>query len=200
MSYLDIPGFMAPEVEDFYSMLAARVPADGAVVEVGVAYGRSLAYLVSALLAEDKRLVRVFGVDSWSDFMGCEREDWIGERARSLKSVYASPEAACAAELQAHCPSAINVARLVHLPSTKAAIALSSFGPFDAVFIDASHTYEDTRDDILFWAPLVKRGGLLAGDDYAPEFPGVVRAVDEYVRSRGPNFTTKGRVWIREVT
>jgi hypothetical protein len=35
------------------------------------------------------------------------------------------------------------------------------------VFLDASHEYEDVRDDIESWYPKVKRGGVLAGHGYS---------------------------------
>jgi hypothetical protein len=45
------------------------------------------------------------------------------------------------------------------------------------VFLDAIHTYEETKIDIQ-WA---KNAGchLITGHDYSPDFPGVVRAVAE---------------------
>ena len=53
-------------------------------------------------------------------------------------------------------------------------------GWVDFVFIDAEHTYEGVRDDIIAWSPKVRPGGIIAGHDYTPErFPGVVAAVDE---------------------
>ena len=36
----------------------------------------------------------------------------------------------------------------------------------DMVFIDASHTYEDVKDDILGWREKVRPGGILSGHDY----------------------------------
>lgn len=211
MSYADIPGFMAPEVESFYRLVAERVTSESRIVEVGVAYGRSLAFLVEAFLArgltvhtpqgdEMARPPTIYAVDVWADFMGCERDDWIGERARLHRDTAPSPYDACFAELARHSPTTAQIVIPIRRKSTEAAIQLTAHSPFDVVFIDADHTYESTRADILHWAPLVKRGGLLAGDDYAPEFPGVVRAVDELARSASRHFTTKGRVWIREVT
>mgnify|MGYP006279385369 CR=1 FL=1 len=51
----------------------------------------------------------------------------------------------------------------------------------DYVFIDAEHTYEGVREDILCWLPKVKKGGWIGGHDYGnhPKFPGVKKAVDE---------------------
>lgn len=204
MSYADIPGFMAPEVEDFYCAMAERLTPESRVVEVGVAYGRSIAFLVEACLAkaqklgEHVRLPTFFAVDTWADFMGCERDDWIGQRARELKSVYDSPYAATVAMLGSFSPVTLEVVHPLRMKSTAAAMRL--VGPIDLVFIDANHTYEDVRDDIVVWEPLVRRGGILAGDDYdAEHFPGVVRAVDQFARARSQKFTTRGRVWITEV-
>jgi ubiquinone/menaquinone biosynthesis C-methylase UbiE len=49
----------------------------------------------------------------------------------------------------------------------------------DFVFIDASHEYEDVKNDILAWLPKVKEGGFIGGHDYSSSWDGVVRAVDE---------------------
>jgi hypothetical protein len=37
---------------------------------------------------------------------------------------------------------------------------------FDFIYLDASHTYESARRDIQMWWPLLKQGGIFAGDDY----------------------------------
>lgn len=50
-------------------------------------------------------------------------------------------------------------------------------GSLDFVYLDGSHTYDAVAEDIRCWRPKVKRGGMLAGDDYSWE--GVERAVRE---------------------
>lgn len=37
---------------------------------------------------------------------------------------------------------------------------------FDLVFIDGCHFHRDVLQDISFWKPLVKQGGILSGHDY----------------------------------
>jgi len=66
--------------------------------------------------------------------------------------------------------------------------AATLFGPgtMDFVYIDANHTLESTREDILLWWPKIKPGGILAGHDYlageiAGVYYGVKQAVDEFV-------------------
>ncbi|MHA2064359.1 MAG: class I SAM-dependent methyltransferase [Candidatus Thorarchaeota archaeon] len=55
---------------------------------------------------------------------------------------------------------------------------------FDFVFIDATHSYECVREDIIEWMPKIKLGGFLCGHDYGdPRFPGVKQAVDEMMSS-----------------
>lgn len=70
-----------------------------------------------------------------------------------------------------------NRLRMLRLMSVEAAIELSGSGPFDLVFIDAAHDYDNVVTDIRTWWPLVRRGGILAGHDYQHKFPTVHRAV-----------------------
>ena len=63
---------------------------------------------------------------------------------------------------------------------------------FDMVFIDAGHSYENAKFDILGYRPLVKPGGIYCGHDYyITPFPGVYEAVNELV----PDFKLEGIIW-----
>jgi hypothetical protein len=66
---------------------------------------------------------------------------------------------------------------VINAPSVEAAGAVPDES-LDFVFIDADHTYEACRADILAWLPKIKLTGWIAGHDYH-EFPGVKKAVDE---------------------
>ena len=52
---------------------------------------------------------------------------------------------------------------------------------FDWVYIDADHAYESVLADLEFYYPLVKRGGVICGDDYNWTEE-VGRAVDEFAK------------------
>jgi predicted O-methyltransferase YrrM len=50
----------------------------------------------------------------------------------------------------------------------------------DFVYIDANHSYESAKEDIMLWSQKVKEGGIVAGHDYLDTNGyGVKRAVDE---------------------
>jgi hypothetical protein len=67
---------------------------------------------------------------------------------------------------------------------------------FDLVYIDGIHTYEGAKADIALFKPWIKPGGFLAGHDYQPRFPGVMKAVNEFGK---PHSTFKDTSWIFRV-
>lgn len=65
---------------------------------------------------------------------------------------------------------------------------------YDFIFIDADHSYNACKQDILLWSPKIKEDGWLLGDD-VHRTAGVKKAVDELLpdwRVLSPN------VWVRE--
>ena len=57
--------------------------------------------------------------------------------------------------------------------------------PIRLLFIDGSHRYEDVLLDLQLWEPDVNAGGIIILHDTKPigPFPGVRRAINEYLRS-----------------
>lgn len=71
--------------------------------------------------------------------------------------------------------------RLFKMTSDAGAVAIQ--GEFGLVYVDANHTYEHCKADIINYWPKVRVGGVMAGHDYrlqkeAPNL-GVIKAVDE---------------------
>lgn len=64
----------------------------------------------------------------------------------------------------------------------------------DLIYIDASHEYEDVKQDINNYKNLLTTGGVLFGDDYSPIFPGVIKAVNECLS--GEKLTINDSFWI----
>lgn len=72
--------------------------------------------------------------------------------------------------------------------------AASYLPDMDMVFIDANHTYEGVKKDILQWGPKAKR--LLCGHD--PYFPGVKKAVIELL---GEDCINPAKaIWVKEIS
>jgi len=131
--------------------------------EIGVKEGRFIAHL----LRQYPRL-EMYAVDRWApDPTGNETyTEW------NWPDIYATYR-------QAIRPHEFRVIEFRE-SSVNAAKMVANYS-LDFVFIDAQHDYKSVRDDILAWRPKVKPGGLLCGHDYQPNFPGVVRAVDELI-------------------
>jgi len=55
----------------------------------------------------------------------------------------------------------------------------------DFVYIDGNHAYAFVQKDIELYWPLVKPGGVIGGHNYQVETPGVIKAVDEFVKKHG---------------
>ena len=63
-------------------------------------------------------------------------------------------------------------------------------GYLDFVYIDGEHSYESVKEDIEAWAPKVKKGGVVAGDDFYKTGAGnmgVIDAVCEYASNHRYN-------------
>ncbi len=75
-----------------------------------------------------------------------------------------------------------SVVRIIRATSREARKQFAE--PVDLIFIDGSHEYEDVRDDLRDWLPLVRPGGIVAVND--PFWWGVGRALRERLRLRGP--------------
>lgn len=74
---------------------------------------------------------------------------------------------------------------------------------FDLIFLDALHTKQDVKDDIRWWMPKIRHGGILCGDDYGQAHcEGVKQAVDEVFGDRvelRPVGRKGNHVWIVRV-
>jgi MMP 1-O-methyltransferase len=157
-----IPGWMGRGPRQWLAEQAAR---HRRIVEVGVWMGRSTAILAHHTPGT------VWAVDHWQ---GTPHDP----EQHALYPDAARAELAFHENLGTHIMA--GKVRVVDLPSLDAARFLAhTESRFDFVFIDADHSYEAVSADIDAWLPLVADGGLLAGHDYKPNYPGVMQAVDD---------------------
>jgi len=151
----------------------------GTGVELGVSYG----FLAQHLLEACPQL-HLVGVDAY-----CQAHAGAGY------------EGAGDAHFDAQCARTRGylepTGRWELLRTTTHAAAQNFDRQVDFVFVDAEHTYEAAREDILDWYPKVRPGGLICGHDYGqPIWPGVKRAVDELLPRWGLKATAGlGTLW-----
>jgi len=55
-------------------------------------------------------------------------------------------------------------------------------GELGLIYIDGDHKYSAVKQDLDLWYPKIQHGGFIVGDDYSNAFPGVKRAVNEFVK------------------
>jgi hypothetical protein len=154
---------------NLYSEMVSRFGDGSKFVEVGSWKGKSSAYMAVEIINSGKK-IDFYCVDTWLgsvEHLLDDYKDGINnlydiflENMKPLENFY-NP-------IRTYSKNAANLFRDKSL---------------DFVFIDASHEYEDVRDDILSWLPKVKEGGVIAGHDYYPYdynyFQGVKKAVNE---------------------
>ncbi|HLK36566.1 MAG TPA: class I SAM-dependent methyltransferase [Polyangiaceae bacterium] len=200
MSWQEIPGWMnfEPEYKEAVCGVAdshrGRKPKERrqqTFVEVGVAFGRSIACM--ARLALDAGFtrgggIRIIGVDPFLEIMGQDQPDkrWIGQK-------YENARAAFEGFMGVHAREERELIELMQCSSLEAANSFPDHS-LDLVWIDASHEYEHVSADIEAWLPKVRAGGTLGGDDYdLVDYPGVIRAVRETFAPYG--YAVRGRAW-----
>jgi len=116
-------------------------------------------------------------IPGWGRLAGCSQKEW-DKKAKAVVN-FPFPE--------------LSVLRMTSLMASK--VFRSYY--FDMVFIDAVHSYKNTKQDIRIWEPLIRPGGVLCGHDYRKRFKGVVDAVDELI---GKDLKLlPATVWLKEI-
>jgi len=65
----------------------------------------------------------------------------------------------------------------------------------DAIYVDAAHEYDAVIADLHAYYPIVRNGGIMFGDDYCDNWPGVQRAVNEFATLHQLDVKFSGVVW-----
>ena len=161
---------------------ARRVPAGQVIVELGSYTGKSTCCL--AIGSREGDSVPVYAIDLWTtgtyDENGRfhEHDPSSGETQHNSK-FSRQPALDLFNERRAlYDPDSSIIHPITGLSTRIAEVFDQRIG---LLFIDADHTYEAVRDDLLAWAGRVVSRGLIALHDYAgkPEDHGVKRAVGE---------------------
>jgi hypothetical protein len=172
--------------------LLEQMPAGGVCAEIGVWQGDFSRWILE--LTEPRALHLV---DPWA-FSHAERdrETWHGGGAAldqaGLDRIHDAAAARFAAQIAAGRVT-------IHRAPSHEAVARFPDASFDWIYIDGDHFYDAVSRDLALWAPKVKPGGIIAGDDYR-ESPiygtDVVRAVDEFAAAHGLTVESRGRQFL----
>lgn len=158
---------------NLYTSAVINAEVGSRFVEVGAWKGKSACYMAVEIVNSNKD-IKFDVIDTWegSDELKSDpsvvNDTLYTEFLNNIESV----------------KHVINPIRSTSLESSK----LYEDSSLDFVFIDASHDYDNVREDIATWYPKVKSNGILAGHDYYPEGNdqcGVMRAVDEFTSKNG---------------
>jgi predicted O-methyltransferase YrrM len=163
----DVPGFLGENEARFLGLLAACIPAKGAIVEIGSFKGRSTVML--ARVSAHYGLGPVVSIDPHTRILSPVRQD---DRASTYDNFLASLRGA-GVEKQVE----------VHRAFSKDVQAKWD-RRIRFLWIDGDHSYEGARQDFAGFLPFVNALGVVALHDALNNFPGPVRVfVEEMLRA-----------------
>lgn len=169
--YKEIQGYF--NYEGFFSYIAGRLPEGFTAAEIGVWRGQSTCYMLEELQDIGKKGNYIV-IDT---FVGTDNETEC-EHARIAASLGGTVLADFCNNLNK--AGVLKDCKVLQYDSAESADFFKN-RKFDFVFIDAEHTYEAVKRDLMAWVLKVKSGGILGGHDYFHSaFPGVKRAADEF--------------------
>lgn len=132
------------------------------VLEIGSWYGASALSWAQGLALHNGGKGSITCVDAWVPFF---------DRSLHKDEVYVAMEAALGSDVAYNIflhnigTIAPTIARQHFRGQSDQVLPLLRDAAFDVVFIDADHTYEPVKKDILLSQRLVKEGGIICGDD-----------------------------------
>lgn len=150
---------------NLYKKMVENFPSNSKFVEVGSWKGKSSSFM-AVEIANSNKTIDFYCVDTWEGSVEHKNQ-------YDLDTLY---------ETFIHNMSPLEK---YYTPLKMTSVEASEKfedNSLDFVFIDASHEYEDVKQDIISWLPKIKNGGIIAGHDYYLEYdyyPGVKQAVNE---------------------
>ncbi len=165
----NIPGWSGLGIYSWLEDVAAEaIPPGGTYLEVGTFMGASLARI--GTLRPDIKLITI---DPWDDFPS-QGYDGPAEYA-AIQAQHGGLFMAFLHFMRTEAPGVLRRTSIVRGTVRTRHVAEL----VDVAFIDGAHDYESVLGDIDALRPIVRPGGILAGHDYSPDFPGVIQAVDQ---------------------
>lgn len=168
---------------NLYSAMVDYYPDDSHFVEVGAWLGRSAAFMATEIQKSGRRIkfdvIDIWKTGEWSDEPHFQIEQEVGG---DLYKAFINNIEKCGLL------DYVNPIRNFSLEEVKNYKDRS----LEFVFVDACHSEPEVIKDIEAWLPKVKKGGILAGDDY--NWEGVRKGVLASLPSN--DLQISGNTWI----
>jgi predicted O-methyltransferase YrrM len=163
--------------------LAERASESKTVVEIGSWRGRS------ARAMADNSEAKIFCIDTWADH-AIGISGWWSQTDDPKLTQW--PDWLWA-EFNKNTQGCANIIPRRMTSMQAAQEAKEHSATFDLIFIDADHSYQSVKDDIMGWQPLLADRGVICGHDFDhPQCPDVAVAVRELI----PHFEVIDSIWI----
>lgn len=180
------------DYQGLYSHFVFQANENAKFVEVGSWLGASICYLATEAKNYQKNM-KIYAVDTWAGAANDLAHEKIvrenGGPSQMLNMFVKNMQNAGVGDM---------ITPIMN-HSTEASKQFED-NSLDFVFIDASHQYQDVKNDLKHWLPKVKKGGIIAGHDYVPGHPesniGVVKAVNEFFNYKSLEIGPAGRTWL----
>lgn len=160
-----LSGLVSPEVGQALARLAAQVPEDEAIVEVGSFRGKSTCYLAAG--AKSGNGAKVWAVDPW-------------DTPGNVTGRFGFAEPSTRQTFDAQVKSMRLSPRITPLQGFSSDVARGWSGPdVGMLFIDGDHSAASVLGDFVAWQPHLANRAVVVFDDYLSERSrGVKEAVD----------------------
>jgi hypothetical protein len=179
---LKIPGWASIYILDILGKYAAAVPENGTILELGGLFGRS----TYTLGMNKKPSVKLITVDIWPTMSHHKFHDGLcGKEEFDLlmSKLHGTPLTIQGEDFynlwNTFTKDVVNKEGIRNHTN----MGNSSLPMVDLIYHDAGHSFNDVFHDLIHWLPKLKKDGIIIVDDYSvKQFPGVVGAVDLFVK------------------
>ena len=168
---------------DFYKETIAGISNNSKIVEIGCWKGRSTCCLGVEII-NSKKEIKLFCVDNWTYTPSTEQPVSSQEVFNDVHKQFLE-----------NIKPFRDIVTVIKKTSSDASKDIEN-NSIDFIFIDASHKYEDVKNDINCWLPKLSKNGIISGHDYFTYVhPGVKMAVDEVLGNK-ISLIQEQNIWI----
>jgi hypothetical protein len=171
LPYMRQPGDLVP--------LCKMLPENCVMAELGSFAGES-----AAQFRQSGKVAHIICVDMWAG----------GYASGDEASMSPMETAKAAFDHRMSDPRLLGQCTALRMSTVEAAKNIKD-GSLDAIYVDASHVYDDVVADLRAWIPKVKMGGIIAGHDWSLAHFGVVKAVIDVLEK--PDFVFPDSSWMK---